>query len=196
MRVGLYVRISDDVEGQGLGVGRQEQDGRKVAERRGWSVARVYCDNDYSAFKAGVVRPEFEQLLADLGGAVIDGIVTYDLDRFARQPADLERAIAIYDRRPALVFGTVQSDIDLSTPDGRTTARVMVAFANKASMDTSRRVRRKHLELAQKGVPVGGHRPFGYKTDKVTIEPAEAQLVRQAAEDILRGVGLHTIARR
>lgn len=196
MGVGLYVRISDDVEGHGLGVGRQEQDGRTVADLRGWPVERVYCDNDYSAFKAGVVRPEFERLLADLDDGAIDGIVTYDLDRFARQPADLERAIAIYDRRPSLVFATVQGDVNLETPDGRTMARVMVAFANKASMDTSRRVRRKHLELAQKGVPVGGHRPFGYQADKVTIEPTEAELVRQAAKDILTGVGLHTIARR
>ncbi len=39
-----------------------------------------------------------------------------------------------YDGRP-LVFATVQGDIDLSTPAGRTMARVMVAFANKASMD-------------------------------------------------------------
>lgn len=143
-----------------------------------------------------MVRPEFERLLADLDGGMIDGIVTYDLDRFARQPADLERAIAIYDRQPSLVFATVQGDVNLETPDGRTMARVMVAFANKASMDTSRRVRRKHLEPAQKGVPVGGHRPFGYQADKVTIEPTETELIRQAAKDILTGVGLHTIARR
>ena len=87
---------------------------------------------------------------------MIDGVVVYDLDRFARQPVDLERAIRIFDGRVGLRFATVQSDIDLSSPDGRTMARVMVAFANKASnkasMDTSRRVRRKHLELAQRGV--------------------------------------------
>jgi len=32
--------------------------------------------------------------------------------------------------------------------DGRTMARVLIAFANKSSMDTSRRTARKHLELA------------------------------------------------
>jgi site-specific DNA recombinase len=101
-----------------------------------------------------VKRPEFEHLMEDLERGFLDGLVVYDLDRFARQPLDLERSIRIFDSRK-LVFATVQSDIDLSTSDGRTMARIMVAFANKTSMDTSRRVRRKHLELAQTGVPTG-----------------------------------------
>ncbi len=75
-------------------------------------------------------------------------------------------------------------------------ARVMVAFANKSSMDTSRRIKRKNLELAQQGVPRSTRRPFGYEDDKVTIRPAEAELVRQAARDVLAGAGLHTIARQ
>jgi DNA invertase Pin-like site-specific DNA recombinase len=95
-------------------------------------------ENDVSAYKTKVVRPEFEALLDGLKLGLVDGVVLYDLDRFARQPVDLERAIRIFDDRPGLVFATVQSDIDLSTSDGRTMARVMVAFANKSSMDTSR----------------------------------------------------------
>jgi len=194
MRVGVYARISDDPAGLGLGVGRQVDDCRALAKLRRWDVADTYVDNSVSAYKTKVVRPEFERMLADLGAAVIDGIVAYDLDRFARKPVDLERAISIYDRREG-VFATVQGDIDLSSPDGRTMARVMVAFANKSSMDTSRRVRRKHLELAQKGIPVGGTRPFGFKADKVTIEPTEAELIRQAAASLMSGVGLHAICR-
>jgi site-specific DNA recombinase len=196
VRVGVYSRISSDSEGLGLGVGRQEDDSRTVAGMRGWDVVGIYQDNDYSAFNVKVKRPEFERLLADLERGTVDGVVAYDLDRFARQPADLERAIRIFDTRPGLVFATVQQDLDLSTSDGRTMARVMVAFANKSSMDTSRRIKRKNLELAQQGVPRSTRRPFGYEDDKVTIRPAEAELVRQAARDVLAGVGLHTIARR
>jgi len=194
VRVGVYARISEDIAGLGLGVRRQTDDCTTLAKLRGWDVAEVYADNDVSAYKTKVVRPEFERMLAELDAGLIGGIVAYDLDRFARKPSDLERVISIYDKRGG-VFATVQGDIDLSSPDGRTMARVMVAFANKASMDTSRRVKRKHLELAQKGVPVGGNRPFGFKADKVTIEPVEAQLIRAAADQILSGVGLHTICR-
>jgi site-specific DNA recombinase len=181
MRVGLYTRISEDIAGEGLGVARQEQDCRVLADRRGWTVAGVYEDNDVSAFTTKVKRPEFERLMEDLERGYLDGLVVYDLDRFARQPLDLERSIRIFDSRK-LVFATVQSDIDLSTSDGRTMARIMVAFANKSSMDTSRRVRRKHLELARTGVPTGGWRPFGYLawTPTLGLRPntTEVQLSR------------------
>ena len=196
MRVGIYARISEDSEGRGLGVARQEQDARTIATLRGWEVGQVYVDNDVSAFNTKVTRHEFERMLEDLRLGAVDGCVVYDLDRFARQPADLERAIKIFDGRDGLAFATVQGDIDLSSPDGRTMARVMVAFANKSSMDTSRRAKRKHLELAQSGALVGSRRVFGYEEDRVTLRQSEVDLIREAAADIISGVGLHTIARR
>lgn len=59
---------------------------------------------------------------------------------------------------------------DLVTDNGKFAARILVAQANKASADTSRRVARKHLELQQNGIPTGGTRPFGWQADKRTIE--------------------------
>ena len=193
--VGLYARISDDQAGLALGVARQETDGRTLAGLRGFEVAEVYTDNDVSAFKASVVRPAFERLLEDLEAGRIGGVVAYDLDRFARQPVDLERAIAIYDARPGLVFATVQGDLDLASADGRTMARVMVAFANKSSMDTARRVKRKHAELAQAGTPVGGRRPFGWQADKRALDAEEARLIREAVDYLLDGGSLHAVVR-
>lgn len=49
-RAATYTRISRDEEGLGLGVARQEQDCRALAERQGWQVVEpIYCDNDISA---------------------------------------------------------------------------------------------------------------------------------------------------
>jgi site-specific DNA recombinase len=106
-----------------LGVARQEQDARTVTHLRGWDVQQVYVDNDVSAFNTKVFRHEFERMLEDLSIGAVDGCVVHDLDRFARQPADLERAIKIFDNRDGMAFATVQGDIDLSSPDGRTMAR-------------------------------------------------------------------------
>ena len=44
--VAIYVRISKDAQARGLGVRDQEQDCRKLAERLGWIVYRVFVDND------------------------------------------------------------------------------------------------------------------------------------------------------
>lgn len=230
VKVGAYERISDDQEDadtgdRGAGVKRQREAIEFLCasvshERQTWRIERHHVDNDISAFK-DVVRPGFEQLLADLEDGVIDGVVVYDLDRLARRPRDLERVIDIYDagskagRR--LVFRTVHDAIDLSSPDGITLARVMVAFANKASRDTSRRVAGKHRATALTGRPVSGTRPFGWdwvRTEvtladgrvlpKVTepgrkgnqiVNEFEADVIRRAADDLLGGVALNTIVR-
>jgi hypothetical protein len=50
VRAAIYVRISSDRTGAGLGVARQEEDCRALCERLGWQVVRVYPDNDVSAY--------------------------------------------------------------------------------------------------------------------------------------------------
>jgi site-specific DNA recombinase len=195
LRVAVYTRISDDDEGKGLGVKRQADDCRALAKLRGWQVAYVACDNSVSAFKTNIIRPEFERMMADLEAGLVDGIVAYDLDRFARQPTDLERAIKLYDKRPG-VFATVQGDIDLGSADGRTMARIMVAFANKSSMDMSRRQSRKQRQLAELGMyGGGGKRAYGFDDDRVTVRPTEAKIIQEAAYRVLAGESLTSICR-
>ncbi len=196
-RVGIYTRISRDDEGDALGVARQQQDCERLADLRSWQTVKVYEDNDVSAFKRNVVRDEFELMLRDLRAGLIDGIVAYDLDRLARQPRDLERLIEIYDERPRLEFATVTNDINIGTPDGRTMARIMVAFANKSSHDASRRIKRKHLELAQQGKDSGGPAPYGWrKDDRTKVDPEAAKAIREAQREILAGVRIGTIRTR
>ncbi len=59
----IYARISDDREGRGLGVARQEAQCRARADQLGWRVGPVYSDNDLSAYR-GRRRPGYEALLA------------------------------------------------------------------------------------------------------------------------------------
>ncbi len=196
MPVAVYARISKDDDERALGVGRQTADCQAIAAVRRWEVAEAYVDNDVSAFKTQVRRPAFERMLQQLQLGALDGVVVYDLDRLARQPADLERLLVIFDSRPGLRFATVQGDLDLMSSDGRTMARVLIAFANKSSMDTSRRNARKHLELAQAGEPVGGTRPFGWRQDKRSLEPVEAAALQAAAADVIHGAALHSVTAR
>ncbi|MFG2557636.1 recombinase family protein [Streptomyces sp. NPDC048496] len=201
VQVGIYTRISKDDEAEGLGVARQEQDCRLHCAARGWAVAKVYEDNDLSAYKRKTVRPEFRQMLEDLKAGRIDGVVVWDIDRFTRQPRELEAWIDEYEegerRKRRLVFDSVSaSDIDLSTENGRFVARIKVTIANKSSADTSRRTKRKHLELAAQGKLPGGRAPYGWnREDRRTLVPEEAENLRKAVKDFLDGVRWATIAR-
>ncbi|CAM5588466.1 recombinase family protein [Streptomyces griseorubiginosus] len=192
-KIAVYTRISRDDEGDGLGVTRQREDCERLTDLRGWAVARIYEDNDVSAYKRNVRRPEFELMLSDLADGLIDGVVAYDLDRLARQPKDLERLIDMYDGRKRLVFATVTNDVNLGTADGRTMARVMVAFANKSSHDASRRIQRKHLELARQGKPSGGPAPYGWLKGGRKVDPVAAEHIRAAQKELLAGVRIGTI---
>lgn len=193
--VGVYVRISDDTDGDAKGVARQRDDCCALAAVRRWNVVKVYEDNDFSAYQKKVVRPEFERLLGDLHLGVIQGVVVYNLDRFARQPRDLERAIDIYDDRPNYVFATLEGDVNLSTIDGRTMSRIMVAFANKSSADTGRRVKRKQLELASEGKPHGGRQPYGWQADGLAVDPEAEKEILAAHKAILTGSRITDIQR-
>lgn len=200
--VGIYARISedkdeetkDDPDAQSAGVQRQEKDGRALAKARNWGIHKVYIDDDLSAYKRNVFREQFWQMLADLQAGIIQGIVCYDIDRFTRQPKELEAAIDLYEINPSLVFASVSNDLNLATADGRTFARLLVTMANKSSYDTARRVARKHLEMAEKGRPVGSRfRPFGWLADKVNLDPVEGAVGRQVCEMFLAGKSMLTI---
>lgn len=184
--VGVYERISDDEEETREGVTRQHEDCVALTSIRRWAVGDVYEDNDKSAYQVSVVRDQFERMLTDLESGAIRGVVVYNLDRLVRQPTDLERLIKIYEMHPEYVFASLQGDVDLASDDGITMARVLVAFANKASRDTARRVKRTQRQLAEKGQHHGGRKPWGWNSDGTVNEEAKKE-IRAAHRRILAG---------
>jgi site-specific DNA recombinase len=214
MQLGALVRISDAREADTAGVDRQETDCRLLCDRLpapagydGIAITRVYVENDTSAFKRRrvslpdgstgmrTVRPQFRQALTDLATGAIQGLVVYDLDRIARDPRDLEDLIDVVQVAKARVWA-VTGSLDLSTDAGITMSRIMVAVANKSSLDASRRIRRKHEELAEQGkTGGGGHRRYGYADDRRTIVPEEAEIIRECARRVLKGESLRALAK-
>jgi DNA invertase Pin-like site-specific DNA recombinase len=189
----IYARISSDRDGLQLGVQRQVQDCEAEADRRGWTVAHVYVDDDVSAYK-GKPRPAYQQLLADLRRGVRDAVIVYNADRLHRQPRELEEFIDVCLAAKVDKMATVSGDLDLSTPEGQMVARILGAVNRNESDSKSRRIRRKHLELAQNGkVAGGGTRPFGYHDDRKTVNPEEAAILRELADRVISGDSLRSI---
>lgn len=166
-----------------------------LAKLKGCEVHRVYEDNDTSAYKRRVRRAGFEEMVRDLQGEIINGILACNIDRIARQPRDLERLIDVYEhaRRP-MVFATTAGDYDLTTADGRFQARIYVTIANKFSADSARRIARQKLAEAADGKPHMGQRAFGWK-DAERIDEREAELLGTARRDVVSGKRLATVHR-
>ncbi len=208
--IDIYCRISSDREGGGLGVARQEKDCRTHLVNLGHSVGDVLVDNDSSAYK-GSPRPQYRTLIERLKSGASAGFVVWHLDRLTRHPKELEDVIDVVEATGAIVLTVTGGAYDLSQTDGRAMARVVGAFARKESEDKARRTKRKHLELAQAGRPVGGTRHFGYDPLRVDgepvlldatgyptlrIRPDEAAQIVEAMRSILAGESLRSITRR
>jgi site-specific DNA recombinase len=189
----IYARISSDPDETRLGVDRQIADCEALAARLGWPVAEVYVDNDLSAW-SGRVRPEYRRLLDDIKEGLRDAVVVYHADRLHRHPRELEEFIDVCERAGVTALATVTGEIDLATPDGQLKARMLGAVARNEGDRASRRLRRKHAELAARGrLAGGGPRPFGFEDDRLTPRPGEAAVVREIAVRVLAGDSLRSV---
>ncbi|MEA2199409.1 MAG: site-specific recombinase [Solirubrobacteraceae bacterium] len=192
VRAGVYARISSDREGDNLAVSRQLSDCEQLAVRRGWKVVDRYVDSDISAY-SGRRRPEYQRLLEDIDSGALEAVLVYHADRLHRHPRELEDFIDLC-QRTQTKLATVSGNLDLSTHEGQLLARITGAVARKESDDKSRRIRRKHEELAAAGrISGGGSRPYGYEIDKRTIRPDEAEVIRDSARRALAGDPLRSI---
>lgn len=192
IQAGIYARISSDREGDNLAISRQLADCQQLAARRGWAVAERYVDSDISAY-SGRRRPEYLRMLDDVEAGAVEAVLVYHADRLHRHPRELEDFIDLCQRTKTKI-ATVSGDLDLSTHEGQLLARITGAVARKESDDKSRRIRRKHEELAAEGrVSGGGTRPYGYDKDKRTIRPDEAEVIRDCARRVIAGDSLRSI---
>lgn len=139
-------------------------------------------------------RPQW-QMLAEIHAGRIGAIVCWHVDRLTRSPRELEDVIDLHDRL-GVELATATGEIDLSTPTGRMIARTLGAAARHEAEHKAERRAREGRQQAQAGKPhSSGTRGYGYADDKVTIVPAEADVITEAARRVLAGEALRSICR-
>lgn len=198
-KTGVYLRISKDSERLGLGVERQRPDCESVARLKGWPDVAIYCDNDRSATRKNgkaADRPEFRRLMSDIEAGRISAVVAWDIDRLARDPLEMETFFLTCERSGMHRVATPGDNVDISTGEGLLIARIKAAVAAEEVRKMSKRIRAKKLELAEAGKPAGGGaRRFGYSADGMTVNEAEAAVLREAAARVLAGRSLGPLCR-
>ncbi|MEV4286447.1 recombinase family protein [Nonomuraea bangladeshensis] len=190
----IYVRISRDREGAGLGIERQREDCEALARRLGWRVVDVYADNDISAY-SGKPRPAYRKLLDDLRSGRATAVLVWHTDRLHRSPVELEEYISVCEPTGVITHTVKAGPLDLSTPSGRMIARQLGAVARFESEHKSDRQRRKRQQMAEAGQWKGGRRPFGYEADGITVRQVEADALVHVVDDLLSGVSLSACVR-
>jgi site-specific DNA recombinase len=189
----IYVRLSKD-DGVSTALARQEKESRALAERAGYNVVKVYSDNDLSAY-GGKVRPEFEQLIADVKSGAYETVIAWKLDRITRNGRawlDFKEAL----EESGTHFLTCVDGMDSTNGAFGMMAAVLTEMAAGESKSLSVRQKAKQRELAEQGKHSGGgKRPYGHSADWKTIHPDEAKNLQDAAKRVLAGEAVNSVVR-
>lgn len=199
MRAAIYTRISHDTrdpdEEQGLGVERQREDCERLAANHGHEVVATYSDNDISASTLSRKhRPQYEQLLDGVRSGSIQVVVAYSNSRLTRRPRELEDLIALHEQTGVRIETVVSGSDDLSTADGRMTARIKASVDAAEAERTGERIRRQKQQRALAGKPQAGrYRLFGYTREWTIIED-EATALREIVRRRIAGQSITSLA--
>jgi DNA invertase Pin-like site-specific DNA recombinase len=205
LRAGIYCRMSLAAMGDTTKVADQERISRHLARQLSWPIAEgvgypelngVYTDNNKSAWKRSVQRPGWNAMLGDVDAGKVNAIIVYHGDRLVRQPRDLEKLIDLGESK-GIALASPTGTRNLGVPEDRIMLRVIAAFAEGESANTSRRRKAQYERWRLKGrVVTGGRggRMFGFTSDGMTHVPGEAEAVREVIARVIAGEGIRHIA--
>jgi site-specific DNA recombinase len=180
----IYTRVSHKTDKRILPTEGQEARCRERVKRAGARIGRVFTDPALSAWNPRVHRPGWDALMARLESGASDGVVVFDLPRFARRPSDGERLIAAAERGLSILDDG--SEYDLTTASGKKNFRDAVNAAAYYSDMISESSRRGKAYKAQQG-EVDRRRSFGFEPDGTTHREDETAIIRDHAQRLLAG---------
>ena len=104
MRCAVYARVSTSNHGQDPEV--QLSEVRDYCNRRGWDIAAEYVDRGISGSTER--RPALDRLLADCRKRLVDAVVVYRYDRFARSLRQISESFTASPNRLAIYIPQTQ----------------------------------------------------------------------------------------
>jgi len=150
IRAALYARVSTLNHGQDPEV--QLGEIREYCRRRGFTVAHEYVDKGISGSRER--RPALDKLLAECRKRLVDAVVVYRYDRFARSLRQLVNALEEF-RSLGIDFISIHEGVDTSTPNGRLVFGIFASIAEFERELIRDRVRSGLAAAKAKGKHVG-----------------------------------------
>src|ERR1017187_9591659 len=150
IRAALYARISTLHHGQDPEVQLGEL--REFCKRRGFTVAHEYVDKGISGSRER--RPALDNLMIACRKRLVDAVVVYRYDRFARSLRQLVNALEEF-RSLGIDFISIHEGVDTSTPNGRLVFGIFASIAEFERELIRDRVRSGLAAAKAKGKRVG-----------------------------------------
>jgi DNA invertase Pin-like site-specific DNA recombinase len=177
-KAGIYVRVSTTDQSTNA----QESQLRKEAERRGFTIFKIYSDQISGATRN---RPGLQQLLDDAKRRRFNVLLVWRFDRLARSLSQLVDTLELC-RHLGIDFVSASENVDTGSPAGELVFQVFGAIAQFERTLISERVRLGIAHARERGKTLG--RPAGRLLDceerlQVARERSEGRLsLRQLAK--------------
>src|SRR5213592_1199082 len=149
-RVALYARVSTVNHGQDPEVQLREL--REFCQRRGFEIAVEYVDKGISGSRER--RPSLDKLMTACRKRLVDAVVVYRYDRFARSLRQLVLALEEF-RSLRIDFISLHEGVDTSTPNGRLIFGIFASIAEFERELIRDRVRSGLAAAKAKGKRIG-----------------------------------------
>jgi DNA invertase Pin-like site-specific DNA recombinase len=193
LRAVIYARYSS--------VGQTEQsiegqlrDCYQVAEEMGFTVVKEYIDRALTG--KNDKRPNFRKMIHDSACGIFDIVITWKMDRFARNRTDS----ALY-KKTLKDNGVKVIYAAENIPDGNEGVileSVLEGLAEYYSLDLAQKTVRGKKESVRKGKHIGGKVLYGYKIDQhkyYTIDQTTAPIIQKIFNDYVSGIRASDIAK-
>lgn len=195
-RVGIYVRVSTDLQIDGYSIDEQLERLRKFCDAHEWTIFKEYVDPGYSG--SNIDRPGMIKLLKDVREKKIDTVLVYKLDRLSRSQKDTLYLIEEEFLPNNVDFISMSENFDTSTPFGKAMIGILSVFAQLEREQIKERLAMGHVGRAKAGYWRGGSNPpigYDFVNGKLEINEYEAIQVRKIFSLFLSGETMHGIAR-
>ncbi len=203
LRCALYLRLSKEDVSHGAEGSESIQNQRALltsyAGERGWRVAAVYCDEDYSG--ADSRRPDFNRMIEAARAGAFDIILCKTQSRFTRDMELVEKYLHGLFPRWGIRFIAVADNADTEVK-GNKKARQINGLVNEWYLEDLSENIRMVLDIKRRQGQYIAARPlYGYRKDpadknRLLVDPAAAAVVRQIFQWALEGRGKQAIAHR
>ena len=192
MNVVIYARFSSHSQTE-QSIEGQLKECYAYAQRNDYTVVGEYVDRALSGTTDH--RPEFQRMIADSAKKTFQGVLVYQLDRFARNRYDSATYKSKLKKNGVRVLSARENISDDAS--GVLMEAVLEGMAEYYSVELAQKIKRGMDINAEKCLSTGGNLALGFKTEgkRIVVDPLTAPIVVKIFEMYVTGSTMADIIR-